>query len=174
MRVAGVKKEAFLTVRNHRDKTSRLSRPRPADVSTLTGADGGKISACAISRYEGRAALPGFERRRDTLAPMALEVSWLDGEGEGAVAGASICVLRGMTPRRGWAGQSCTLYPEGAAYTKAAIEAFTRAQVEAATLRIAGSEGTRSIVASIHVAIVDPAGAYVSAVFVTDTVYAGT
>jgi hypothetical protein len=84
-----------------------------------------------------------------------------------------ICELRGMTPRRGWAGQTCTLYLAEGVDLAAAVGGFNKAMAETSTVEVSGSEGARSIVAQIRIAGVDPGGAFVSGVFVTDTVFSG-
>jgi hypothetical protein len=84
-----------------------------------------------------------------------------------------ISELRGMTPRRGWAGQTCTLYLAEGADVAAAVAGFNKAMADTATVEVSGTEGARSIVAQIRIAGVDPAGAFVSGVFLTDTVFSG-
>ena len=84
-----------------------------------------------------------------------------------------ICELRGMTPRRGWKDQTCTLYLAEGTDLKAAVAGFDKAMADGATLEVSGSEGARSIVAQIRIAGVDPGGAFVSGVFITDTSFSG-
>jgi hypothetical protein len=83
-----------------------------------------------------------------------------------------ICSLRGMTPRKGWTGQTCTLYPvasEPPAATAIAA-AFTRAMAEEGTVQVHGAEEDRSVTSEVRIVGVDPAGVWVSGVFVSDTV----
>jgi hypothetical protein len=86
-----------------------------------------------------------------------------------------ICVLRGMTPRRGWAGQTCTLYPaeDNPSNVKSMVDGLGKAMAETSSVEVYGSEGARSIVAEVRIVGVDPAGAFASGVFVTDTVFSG-
>ena len=100
---------------------------------------------------------------------MALTARRLDGDNP------EICVLRGMTPRRGWAGQTCTLYPaeSSSSDSRSVADAFSKAMAEGGTVQVSGSEGTRSIVADVRIEGVDPDGAFVSGVFLTDTVFSG-
>jgi hypothetical protein len=98
---------------------------------------------------------------------MALKTRRLDGDKK------DICELRGMTPRRGWAGQTCTLYFAEGTDIEVAVAGFNKAMADNAAVEVAGSEGARSIVAQIRIAGVDPGGLFVSGVFVTDTVFSG-
>jgi hypothetical protein len=97
---------------------------------------------------------------------MALKARRLGGDTD-------ICELRGMTPRRGWKDQTCTLYLAEGTDLKAAVAGFDKAMADGATLEVSGSEGARSIVAQIRIAGVDPGGAFVSGVFITDTSFSG-
>jgi hypothetical protein len=83
-----------------------------------------------------------------------------------------ICVLRGMTPIRAWAGQTCTLYltEPGVPGSKSVADQFRKAMDEQGTVRVEGSGDTRSVVAEVRIVGVDPADTWASAVFVADAV----
>jgi hypothetical protein len=53
------------------------------------------------------------------------------------------------------------------------VEGLGKAMAESASVEVYGSEGARSIVAEVRIVGVDPAGAFASGVFVTDTVFSG-